>query len=300
MILPNFRTLYPDFDLSRQRHGFSAGRFQSHYGGLDPHNLPKYVSDFFSLKQIYDNDRIKSPSSTAYKIPPIIHQIWLGSPMPEKYKTLTHAWQAFKGWEYKLWTDEEVKTLSLYNEKLYKAAHNYGERSDLLRYEILYRFGGVYVDADVECMNPEYFEFAHREYSFYAGLEPLEWWKPLLIGNALFASTPQNPILHQLITHMQKNWDDFEETKRMPYIEKKIHTTDTLSKTGPFYVTETILNNLALLKNDGIILPPTFFYPILRNEIAHRDAYFFPETAAVHYWVMHWFTEEGKVKEESR
>ena len=29
-----------------------------------------------------------------------------------------------------------------------------GEKSDIFRYEILYRFGGVYVDTDFECIKP--------------------------------------------------------------------------------------------------------------------------------------------------
>ena len=33
-------------------------------------------------------------------------------------------------------------------------ARNLAERADVLRYEILRRHGGVYVDVDVECLRP--------------------------------------------------------------------------------------------------------------------------------------------------
>jgi mannosyltransferase OCH1-like enzyme len=33
-------------------------------------------------------------------------------------------------------------------------ASNFGEKSDIWRYEILFRLGGVYVDTDFECVRP--------------------------------------------------------------------------------------------------------------------------------------------------
>ena len=48
----------------------------------------------------------------AYLIPPIIHQIWLGSPFPEQYKMWQKTWQ-LRGWHYKLWTDPDIQTLNL-------------------------------------------------------------------------------------------------------------------------------------------------------------------------------------------
>lgn len=39
-------------------------------------------------------------------------------------------------------------------QKAFDAAKNYGEKSDILRYEILFVYGGVYADVDVECLQP--------------------------------------------------------------------------------------------------------------------------------------------------
>lgn len=43
------------------------------------------------------------------KIPKIIHQIWLGSPLPQKFKKLQASWiKMHPEWTYILWTDRKA------------------------------------------------------------------------------------------------------------------------------------------------------------------------------------------------
>ena len=46
----------------------------------------------------------------------------------------------------------DVKSIILKNKKAYSLAKNWGMKSDILRYEILQKFGGVYIDTDYECL----------------------------------------------------------------------------------------------------------------------------------------------------
>src|SRR5437867_4300593 len=104
-------------------------------------------------------------------IPLIIHQIWLGSPVPEQFKPLQETIiEHHAGWEYVLWTDERVKELTLHNQELFDRATNFGEKSDILRYELLYQFGGLYLDIDIACVKS--LEDLHRTYDFYIGWQP--------------------------------------------------------------------------------------------------------------------------------
>jgi len=74
---------------------------------------------------------------TQVLIPKIIHQIWLGSPLPEKYKQLQKSWLKYHpDWHYYLWTEKEIAAFGLTNQALYDATSNYGEKSDIARYEI--------------------------------------------------------------------------------------------------------------------------------------------------------------------
>ena len=46
----------------------------------------------------------------------------------------------------------EAQNLNMKNKKAFLSAHNYGMKSDILRYEILHTYGGVYIDTDYECV----------------------------------------------------------------------------------------------------------------------------------------------------
>lgn len=83
-------------------------------------------------------------------IPKIIHQIWLGDEKPP-YR-LMETWEAMHpDWEYKLWTDENIKdVIELLPQ--YHEIEEYCGKADILRYQILHKFGGVFIDADSQCL----------------------------------------------------------------------------------------------------------------------------------------------------
>jgi Glycosyltransferase sugar-binding region containing DXD motif len=85
-------------------------------------------------------------------IPRIIHRVWVGSdPMPEVFERYGETWRNHHPhWEMKLWTDDNLPPLE-YPHALQRA-RSANERSNLLRYEALREYGGVYVDTDFECM----------------------------------------------------------------------------------------------------------------------------------------------------
>ena len=72
------------------------------------------------------------------------------------------------GWEHRLWTDAEVDLLGedFRNRQAYLDAPNYGQKADILRYELLQTFGGLYVDVDMECLQS--FNHLHT-LAFYTG-----------------------------------------------------------------------------------------------------------------------------------
>ncbi len=80
-------------------------------------------------------------------IPKIIHQIWVG-PHP-KPKKLMKTWKSnHPDWEFKSW-NEDVRGFRLekqINQML--QAKNYPGTADLIRYEILHRYGGFVAPAD--------------------------------------------------------------------------------------------------------------------------------------------------------
>jgi len=86
-------------------------------------------------------------------IPRTIHQIWLGAdPYPDAFADYARGWvELHPGWEHRLWTEDTLPP-DLPRREAYEVLRNPSERSDVLRYELLRRVGGVYVDCDVECL----------------------------------------------------------------------------------------------------------------------------------------------------
>jgi mannosyltransferase OCH1-like enzyme len=85
-------------------------------------------------------------------IPPILHQIWLGAdPYPDAFAAYARGWEeVHPGWDLRLWTEETIPA-GVQRREVYEALRNPSERSAILRYELLQRFGGVYLDCDLEC-----------------------------------------------------------------------------------------------------------------------------------------------------
>jgi mannosyltransferase OCH1-like enzyme len=142
-------------------------------------------------------------------IPKIIHQIWLGSPKPTttQYMKWFESWKVHHPeWEICWWHDKDVQDMINKNEfknvEAFNNAQNYGEKSDILRYEIMYKYGGLYVDTDMECIQS--FNPLHDRCccSFYAG-----WSNTgnIELNNGIFGAIPRHPILKDMIQSIYVN-----------------------------------------------------------------------------------------------
>lgn len=89
-------------------------------------------------------------------IPKIIHYCWFGGkPLPELAKKCIDSWQKFLP-DYKItrWDETNFDLNSCaYIQEAYKAK-KYAFVSDYARFDILYKYGGLYFDTDVEIIKP--------------------------------------------------------------------------------------------------------------------------------------------------
>ena len=178
------------------------------------------------------------------RIPKIIHQIWLGSPVPDEFKEYMASWQkVHPDWQYRLWTDADVASFGLTNQQVYDAAKNYGQRSDIFRYEILYRFGGLYIDTDFKCLRR--FDVFHHCYDFYAGLIDAQC---LEIANGLIGITPKHPLMKKVIESIHT-------------ASVKNQFQDIIDLTGPGFLTKIFEQVAQKTSLKNIVFPCTFFYP---------------------------------------
>lgn len=134
------------------------------------------------FQEIYQENKTAEVVATQEpRIPLKIHQIWIGpNPLPERYRWMMETWRTMHpAWEYKLWTNDDLENFPFINREAFDSASNWGMKADIWRYEILYYYGGVYVDLDFESIKA--FDALNYTYDFYAGLMV-----PHRLNNALF------------------------------------------------------------------------------------------------------------------
>ena len=241
-----------------------------------------------TMKQWYEayslNVIVPSPQP---KIPKLIHQIWLGpAPFPEEFEQARQSIiKLHPGWKYKLWTDADIKTFGLKNKKLFDAATNYGEKSDILRYEILERYGGVYLDVDMQCVQS--LEILHHCYELYVGIAHYEI-RGLAIG--IIGAVPEHPILKLVTSSLQD-------------IGSKTDLNDIMIRSGPAHFTQCYMQLFQQFPGTVIAFPTSYFYPIPArerfNQIAANAHFIRPETFTIHYWGCTWQRPEATVKENA-
>ena len=85
-------------------------------------------------------------------IPRIFHRIWVGpDPLPAEYARYGQTWlDHHPGWELRFWTDDNFPD-GLRRPEAQERLRSPVERANILRLEVVWRFGGVYVDTDFEC-----------------------------------------------------------------------------------------------------------------------------------------------------
>ena len=204
-------------------------------------------------------------------IPKVIHRIWVGGPMPQVYKNYEKKWLDLNpGWSVKTWGDGDFGWLA--NQDLFDAAEEYAPkdgvgqfRSDVARYEILHRFGGVYVDCDVEPL---------KAFDPLLGPEGFAGWEVEneFVGNTVLGSAPGNPFFAAMIDAARDG-------------AKSNRGRAVTWMTGPRVLTR--LYGQWTDKQNLHVYPQKYFFPYSYNDLkkGHApEAKTYPEAYAVHHW----------------
>jgi mannosyltransferase OCH1-like enzyme len=216
-------------------------------------------------------------------IPKVIHQIWIGPTVPESVTRLADSWKSLMPeYEYRLWRDKEIDDLEFSSKRLYNSLANPGAKSDIARYAILEKHGGLYVDTDFECirsLNP-----CLVGSSFVCGHLPLgDHGRPEL-NNGLIASTINNPILQQITSELNA-LPAFDDSDAMAVMDM----------TGPHRLTRVVAEYLT---NEAVgCLPSNYFYPwpyFLKDSPQSPYEFITEQTFAIHHWHCSWMGHSGQ------
>jgi mannosyltransferase OCH1-like enzyme len=191
-------------------------------------------------------------------IPRILHQIWVGGePFPDDFASYQRSWQKHHpDWELRFWTEDNLPE-KVHRPEVLERLRTPAERSDILRLDVLYQFGGVYMDTDFECCRPIDDLIGDADF-FVADLKP---GRP---NNALIGSVPGHEILERAMREAT-----FRE---YPGYDK--------NGTGPLFL-NTVLKDYP----DILVFAPPMFYPATPAE---RD-----EAVAIHHVARSWYDAKG-------
>lgn len=220
--------------------------------------------DWSKVKELF----IMNQPDKKIHIPKKIHQIWLGNTIPTPYYKYMDSWAKYHpDWEYRLWTDNNIKDIDITSREVFEQAKNPAMRSDILRYEILKKYGGLYVDTDFECLKP----FDDLLYlNFFTGIS---YDSSLQLYNGLIASIPGHPILEDCVKVNEV------------YLGNK--GSRIISITGAYHFTRCFLRNVI---SRTVAFPMEYFYPYPNNIRDIGDPYSFvtENTYAIHHWAISW------------
>lgn len=256
------------------------------------------------FQKVYEqNKNFSSASSAPSKIPKVLHFIWLGPhPFPKESIKNINSWVEYHpDWVIKFWTDKirplpnrkmELHLVSDFSFQFFTNnfidSDNYAEKSDLLRYEILYQEGGVYVDHDVECFTS--FTPLNREYDLFCGLEPPH--EPVLsssisVCNNIIGARQGHPVLQFCIERVQKVWCAIGEA--YPNKDRDSIVYRVARRTfSPFdEATKLSLNQNG---NRDMVFPAAYF-----NRLEGKGGLY-----AHHYYASTWFANETVFEQNVR
>ncbi|MDR0962988.1 MAG: hypothetical protein LBM60_00030 [Clostridium sp.] len=125
---------------------------------------------YFDLRETIPNYRLPERRNDAKLLnQKNLHCIWIGtSPMPRRLKKYIAHWRDLcPDYEIHVWNDDNYDITahpyvkSCYDHKAFSFA------SDYIRLDVLYRYGGIYLDADVELLRrPDYFLYDSAFFAF--------------------------------------------------------------------------------------------------------------------------------------
>lgn len=194
----------------------------------------------------------------------IIHWYWTGRPMPGWQQDIVRMWRDMHpDVEVRGWTDETIPTLrnqDLFDDPArFSPRSNVGQyRANLLRYELLLDFGGVWVDTDLE---PRRHVGPLFEQGAFAAWESQDRW----INNAFIGCEAGHPAMQAIVGGL-----------RASVLRKRRLRSNHQS--GSRYITPILRN-----RDDVNILDQRLVYPYGHNEL-HRASEDFPDVWVVHRW----------------
>jgi mannosyltransferase OCH1-like enzyme len=164
-----------------------------------------------------------------------------------------------------LWTDGELIPDNFSNLEYIHKAEKYAQKSDIMRYEILYKYGGIYLDTDFELFKNITSLLTHdlvvsnedEHHNHY-------------LSNSFIASSKHNPNMKRCVDNI-------------PNCLLNGNGGGVNFETGPWY-----LRKHTITDENVKLLPTHVMYPVHYNQRHDPIPEFSDEVYGMHHWDHSW------------
>lgn len=211
-------------------------------------------------------------------IPQMIHYCWFGDKkIPDRNQRFIEEWKKiFPDYEIQLWNEKSFDITccnfcrQAYNQKQYAFV------SDYVRAKVLYEYGGIYLDTDVELW---------KKIPMLDGpMGIVGFERQKFLGTAVIAVPPKNPMIQKMMSYYE-NHSFLQKDGNMDIIANVSLLTDIMTEEG--------LRRNGSEQNCGgfHIFPREYFYPKKTGKDKFQIT---EETCAIHWCDNSWMTDREK------
>lgn len=248
----------------------------------------------YSLKMvmsehIYDNSAIKRLNYRDRKINKVIHSFWFSKEKkPQKYQECMDSWKRFcPDFEIKEWNADNYNIekssymMQAYDKKMWAFV------SDYARLDVVYQYGGIYLDMDVELLKPIDELLSHSAFFAFDSSNYVD------LGTG-FGAIERHMLVGRLLKAYQD--EEFIYDSEKPDIFR--------IKTQPAFLLPVFeefgfeRNNTLQIKDDVVFYSPDYFRVVA--DMSHESRDFRGNEYAVHWHHAGWFDQETFDRRENR
>lgn len=211
-------------------------------------------------------------------IPKIIHYCWFGNnPLPELAQKCIQSWKQYcPDYELMLWNEENFDI----NECAYvKEAYEnkkWAFVTDYVRLKVLYEYGGIYMDTDVEVIKPL---DSLLNYVAVSGFETEQF-----VPTGLIAAEKDSSIICELLN----SYDGDHFVKKDGTLDL---TTNVVRITNYFIIRGLVLNNTKQTIDNFTFLPKDFLCP---KDFITKELELTQNTLTIHHFDGSWLSDEDR------
>lgn len=213
-------------------------------------------------------------------IPKIIHYCWFGGKsLPNDVKKCIKTWETYcPDYEIKQWDETNFDVNCHPFVKSAYEAKAWAFVSDFARLKIIYDYGGVYFDTDVELLKN--IDFLLKNQCFI-GVQQCGLFCTTGLG---FGAVKANQVVYEMLKqydHIKFSKEDHSKIA-CPYLNSKV-----FEKLGYQYQ-----DNIVELEN-ATVYPVRFFDPIAPGD---SENYMCEDTVSIHHYSASWLPEKNRIK----